>query len=126
MTTEVFEAMWDAPLSQRGWIAFNTNTGAVKMRGLDHKALTLVGQENVPGLGTVLTLHEKGGTHWVGRGIARAVDPASIHTILLGPVGKAEPNVFRYVRLTNTVVPGNQAERTDHSTLAVNRLLGQL
>lgn len=100
-TTTVFETLWDAPMSARGFIRLTPST------------VTLVGQQTgkVTALsirpnealgGNVVVLHTEGASYWRGRG-EQGYAPASVQTVLVQSepkstgVGEA---VYRYVVLS--------------------------
>jgi hypothetical protein len=110
---DTFATLWDAPMSRRGWVTFDDRTGEVNLVGMQHGFTTIIGAKEVPGLGTVLTLHEVGGSHWAARGV-RATHPSSISTILLG-AKKEGGRSFKYVALGDNFIPKNDSERRDRS-----------
>jgi hypothetical protein len=107
--TQLFDELWSAPMSRRGWVKFDQQTGEVELVGMKHGTTTLTGVNRVPGLGLVLTLHEVGGSHWAARG-ARNTHPSAMSTILLGS-RMTDGRAYRYVALSDNFMVRNNAER---------------
>lgn len=106
-TTEVFQAAWDAPMSHRGHMSLRYD-GSIVFSGLDTGELTLIDHKEVPGVGTILVVHEKGSSHWTGRGMAQSYSGAEVHTIL---VERKDTYGYRYVTLASVPAKSSEAER---------------
>ena len=119
-TTEqaIFQAAWDTPMSNRGWLSLN-DEGAVNLRGLATGRTVAIKVTDSP-LGLVLTCHEAGSTHWVGRGMGK-YDPAQIHTYLIDREAN-DTGGHRYVALTSVEAKTNSTERQAMATGVVARL----
>lgn len=123
LVTDVFQALWDAPLSSRGFLSFNYDGKSLRRHGLDHKTITLLGITNVPGLGVTLTCHEKGGTHWTGRGMKRNYDSAQAYTLLVARKPEDKPGIFRYIVVGGYVSYNTSAaERECHTQIIGGQL----
>lgn len=103
----LFNTLWDAPMSTRGFFTLNTRDNTVEVSGLKTGKTTVIGWATTPGLGMVVTLHEEGGKHWARRG-EQTSHPASTYTIL---VEQTDRFTFRYVRLSTPVESTNAATR---------------
>jgi len=110
----VFNTLWDAPMSTRGFLSFKADH-TVSFNGLQHGKATIIGSSKVPGLGTVLVVHEEGTTYWSGRGVKPGYAAAQVHTILLDEL--ASRFGVRYVQLHGTTLPKNAVERETRSML---------
>jgi hypothetical protein len=109
-TDAVWGALWAAPGSNRGWLRIKSDH--VEIMGEDHDRATIIGARTTPGLGTVITVHMEGGTHWAGRGM-RGTHPARVMTFVIRPSGHA-PNQFGYVELgPRATASGNAASRSE-------------
>lgn len=107
----VFETLWENSLSlSRGWLSFAGSEEEIKIHGLTHGKLTVVGVARVEALGVVLTLHEAGSSYWAGRG-DRGYAGATTYTVLILPID-GQDNFWRYVQLSRPVeVKGTDATR---------------
>jgi hypothetical protein len=121
--SDIFQTLWDAPLSTRGTILIRPRGGEpvyeIKVSGLEHGKITLIHVNDVSGLGTVATFHEEGRTYWAGRGSKRGYAPASVWTALLEDRGSES---WRYVRLTDTDLPRNLEDRHQRNDTFADRL----
>lgn len=110
----LFDALWAAPLSTRGFVRFDRELGTIEFVGIQHSTAVVLGAQMVPGLGLTLTTRRSAGHHWAARGV-RGSHPASVETILLrDPVeGRSEPR--RYVLLSHSELGKNDEERYSHS-----------
>jgi hypothetical protein len=122
-TTAIFQAMWDEPMSRRGWFSIKAN-GDITMHGIDHNRLTLVSFNQVRGLGIVVAMHEKGGTHWSGRGMKRTVDRAAMHTLLVMRDTDLDGNRFKFIYLDSHGIHANDTERTERTVQITAALEG--
>jgi hypothetical protein len=112
-TDAVWGALWAAPGSRRGWLRLQGDH--VTLLGEDHDRATIIGGMTTPGLGTVVTIHIEGGTHWAGRGM-RGNHPATVMTVAVRPSGKA-PDQFAYVQIgARATATGNAASRSESTT----------
>lgn len=116
----MFDTLWDTPMGHRGWMLVR-ESGVVNFRGIDHGATVIVAAQRVAALdGTVLTLREKGGKHWAGRGMKAKGHPASLRTVLvqLDANAKQYDRVaqYRYVELVgSTAILANDDARQAQS-----------
>lgn len=120
--SDVFQMLWDAPLSSRGTMRFG---GGVDVFGLEHGALSVIGAQEVPGLGTVLVLHEEGRKYWSSRG-AQGYAGASVWTVLVESVPVTTMPLSslssRYVRLADVSLPRNADERLERTANFLGRV----
>lgn len=114
VTSDLFQALWSDAL-HRGFLGQDQNYGAwgVTFRGTDHGQAYIVGRQEVAGLGLVITVYEEGSTHWVGLGMQRAYDGASLRSLL---VERVSDDTWAYVQLSEVPVRTNKDERQSTST----------
>lgn len=118
---DIFQTLWDRPMSHRGRLSLPVR-GGVNLSGLDHGDTNIIGMNEVPNLGIILTLHEAGSTHWTGRGMDRGYSGASTFTVLIQPTDDSRS--YRYVNLTRPVaVKTSAADREYSHSRYVERLL---
>jgi len=110
--TTIFQSLWDAPLSARGFMSISTHD-EVTFNGLQHGELSIIGLRNVAGLGTTLTIHEKGSTHWTGRGMKPSYNGASIITILISDDLWAGGTSRRYIELSRAISASTSVTERD-------------
>jgi hypothetical protein len=116
-TTSTFQSLWDAPMSSRGWLTLRDND--VRMNGMETGTITLLNLNEVTGLGLVGTFHETGHSYWAMRTGPRGYAAASVFTAVLEPT---EERSYRYVRLNQTELYGNDAGRAQRHATVVNHL----
>ena len=118
----IFQGLWEAPGSQRGW--FQVTRNGIAFRGLDHAELSILNARNVPGLGVVLMIHEKGRQYWAARGMQRYAG-ASYTTIIVEESERTLNTAqYRYVVLNADIPVKSDASLRDEKTaLYVERLL---
>ncbi len=116
----LFQKLWDKPMSHRGRLTL-PRLGGVNLTGLSHGAINIIGMSEGTGLGVILTLHEAGSSHWVGRGMERGYSGAATFTVLIQPT--ETPRTFRYIQLTQPVeVKSSEAIRNIKHWHYVERL----
>ena len=113
--TDLFQSMWDAPLSRRGTLSLTNSDNPVGIRliGEHHDLATIIDVTHVPGLGTVVTIHIEGGQHWAGRAM-RASHGAQLMTVVVTPNDKGK-GLFRYVELSRLDAPRNATDRAERT-----------
>src|SRR6187431_2043649 len=84
ITSPVFDALWDAPMSDRGFLRVNGPRSTVTLQGLDCGKTTALSirTDEVLG-GHVVVLHTEGSSYWVGRTMARSYAGAEVQTVLV-------------------------------------------
>jgi len=113
--TDLFQSMWDAPLSRRGTLSLTNSDNPVGIRliGEHHDLATIISATPVPEFGTVVTIHIEGGQHWAGRAM-RASHGAQIMTVVVRPNPKGK-GMFHYVQLSRIDAPRNAVERAERT-----------
>lgn len=133
---QVFEALFNEGLSNRGWLEVREATADVKLLGLSTGKITILQATHVPGLGVVLTLHETGHHYWAARGSAGYAG-ATIQTVLVRPTAAASEAVdrwiikgilrFQYVQLSREAsYKTTDDERTILTRAALTRFRGEV
>jgi len=112
--TTIFQSLWDAQYSARGFMSVSSHD-EVSFNGMQHGELSILGMRDVPGLGRTLTIHEKGRTHWAGRGMKQTYDGASIVTVLIEENLWAGGHSRRYVELTRAISASTNASEREAS-----------
>jgi hypothetical protein len=112
-TATPFDALWDAPMSDRGHFRFDSHPTLV---GRESGKLWIRAVRTIPGLGVTVTLQEDGRHYWRGRG-EQGYAPAETFTILVEPDRPGRGASHRYVKISPiTPVRTSEAERSDAST----------
>jgi hypothetical protein len=120
--SELFEALWAAPLSRRGTVVLRAD-GTADILGSQHGETVVLAVTTVPGLGVTVTLRETGGSHWAGRG-ARSTHGPQVDTILLDGeprigTGMVGGRMWRFVELGRAEYPRSDAERLERGARLV-------
>lgn len=117
MTTgNLFQSLFDAPASSRGFLRFHD--GYVEFVGQETGRITILGGRTVPGLGTVLTLHEEGHSYWSGRG-QRGYSGARVQVVL---IQRSDDGLTRYVDMGSHELLRTAADRAVKTNVIKERL----
>lgn len=125
--TTVFETLWDAPMSNRGFVRFNAKRNTVTLQGLQSGKVTAVSIRPNPVLGgNIVVLHEEGGSYFVGRGM-QGYAAASLQTVVVESEPRSYVNgeaSYRYVVLSQSDEAKSSATLRQTSTAKVIERLG--
>jgi len=121
-TTTVFQSLWDAQYSARGFLGISAHD-EVTFNGMQHGELSIIGYREVPGLGLTLTIHEKGSSHWTGRGMKPKYDGATIITILVEDTLYGGGTSRRYVELTRGIPASTNAVERETLNALYSKLM---
>jgi hypothetical protein len=123
---EVFQSLWDARMSNRGHISFDSRGDTVTLVGLQTGKVSALSVRTNDALGGhVVVLHVAGSSYFVGRGI-QGYAGAEVQTILIEnrpSSGAGTQRTYRYVVLSSPVeVKGNEATRITQTSIVIQRL----